>query len=193
MLESHAVAKVTKVGSVFAGTKHSCKIQPRTVKIPRMLPALHSPLVGLACAASAPGLTDLQYLARPYALWPYALVPAPLPAPATAVAFGISSVVHFGADIGLCASFGLHAVLVALAAWRVTAASTVACLYYLLVHVPRHIAARWPDPSAKCAVLAGLLLLPFTFRLRQYRLHDASQRLVIAHTLVQLMQNKAAK
>lgn len=154
---------------------------------------LRGPLVAPVFAASAHGITDLQY--QPRALWPYALMSLPIPGAWITPVFACSSVAHFAKDVGLRTSLVGHASLALLASHRLSLGFTLGCAYYLGVHVPVHVREVWrTDPEwSALAIATASVVMPIARPMRSLHLSHSAQKLVISHVLVDLCQNEKAR
>jgi hypothetical protein len=143
----------------------------------------------MLAVAAAHGAVDL---ARPPAHWTvYILALLPVPSRVCTVAFGVASVVHFGADVSLPGSIVLHAAFAAASFLRDGAiAFDVVLDYMVAIHIPLLVARLALGMKLKAlAILAlstlvaikhiGALMDDSTFVLT-----DKHQLVVVAHVLL---------
>ena len=146
-----------------------------------------SPILGVALAASAHAISDVQ---APTNLWPYLIVPVPLPLRISTIMFSICSVIHFGYDIGLNNSMRLHTLCLIVSKINYECGCTLMCLYYTLVHVPLQLIQvhRTSTLLFNMIVLSFAVLLPITSRLKSHMyINDWMQRLVSAHVFTTML------
>lgn len=140
-------------------------------------------------AVSAHGLTDVYE--KPLATLAVHAAAQLMPSRCVKPAFLLAGITHFAGDVGLCASFAMHAL------WAISqrfgagaVAWDSALLFSTLVHVPRHCARVWARGCSEQAFYAtgafalvlaslierGLCLMPPP---------PLAQRVVVAHVLFQ--------
>jgi hypothetical protein len=141
-------------------------------------------LVKYAVAASTHGLVDL---CEPQRLLPYSILLLPLPGMLTSCIFGVASVQHFAADLGLVPSIMSHIALVLCARINQPLTTNAFCLYYLGAHVPLTL-HRFRKQRRVCGdalIVATCAAICFATQVshNSVRIDHAAQRLVIAHVL----------
>ena len=144
---------------------------------------VHPLLVPLIGPAVTHGLSDLS---RPLSsLWPYLLVPSPIPSDLSTAAFACASLLHFSTDIGVARSTCMHAVFVLLSmSGQAQLATSCLLLYMNFVHLPQRIGHN--------RLLVGVCIASALFLLAFYSsnsgmecvLPPSLQRLVVAHIVV---------
>ena len=146
-----------------------------------------TPILGVALAASTHALSDVS---SPQNLWPYFIVPIPLPYHMSTILFSLTSVLHFGYDIGLHSSILLHATTYLMSNINFDLACTMMCVYYIFVHCPLQLRRVYYSSIKLFAmiVVSFALILPFTMRLKpDMYINEWMQRLVVAHVIVTLL------
>lgn len=143
------------------------------------------PFSGMLVTASCHAFTDVYYPVRK--LCPYGLLflYKTLPPDAITVMFAMASVHHFGLDVGWKNSVLLHTVLALLAFYRFRIASTAMAMYYLFVHVPKHVVSTWNASRHAAAICIATVSVCGAFlpEPRTFSLNEWMQTLVVAHVL----------
>ena len=146
----------------------------------------------LVAVVAAHGATDLATRRWPPA---YALCClAPLPPPVVTGLFVAGSLVHFAEDVGPDGTIALHS----LAGMATLLGGAQRGLEFMLaylacVHTPAHYARCWRRRrwrALACAGLATLLALAASLRVRGVVVGHIVQRLVLAHVVCELGEDK---
>ena len=148
-----------------------------------------TPLLGAIAAASAHGLTDLSRLqTAPLELAPYSLVFLPMPTNVVTPIFLMFSVQHFAHDIGRRRSVLLHCTFAIMSLVQPVLAWTLFALYYIFLHVPRHLAQHLHECKhwLKLVMAAATIFFPRVVGGPSsfFIVTDWMQKGVIAHVLV---------
>ena len=137
------------------------------------------PLARFFLASSAHALTDATTVRRTL---PYILLLFPTHETGTKYAFFLASIVHFGCDVGFCASALFILILFLLSEKHELASSSCLCIYYLVVHVPLHMMQQ-SQTTITFLTVVSLCALCCLHSTVSFTVTSSMQKLVIAHTL----------